>query len=704
MNDMVFRNFGGNYQLRIDSAEDLKQVLELEEAHWTATSAPIQSFYCDGAFLRHLDHDRNQRIRSDELRLAIRWLFQVLADCRRLRDLSNRLALSAINLDDPEGRAIHSAAERILENLNLAGQGEISLSQVRDLKTILSHAASNGDGVIPPNAVDDPDTAEYIRFIMDTMGSVQDAGGDVGIDLKHLDAFHEQATAYLDWHKNGTTPGQNATTPIMCWGQDTPRAWDLIQRLDDKIESYFDQCDLARIDPRIVERLRLNDDALIAFDPLDPESVRTRLERSPLAQPDGLGALNLDGELNPHYIRLLRELVNTVLTRAFDQPADQLTRAQWRSLKTQFDAYSKWLAEKPKTVLATEPVDRLRAYLNGPQEDRLRQLIAKDQAVAEELDDIDAVEKLVLYQKLLMPFANSFVSFPNLYDPNRRSLFEAGTLILEGRALTLSVGVEDVEAHKAMARNSGICLLYLEITGQSEAQRFRAVTPVTAGDSDGLAVGKRGVFFTPDGREWDALIIDLIENPISLWEAFRKPFSRFRSYVLQQLSNLGGQQQTKLKEAFSSANSSAAWRDIMLAGSLGVAALGSSFAYLVQAIANVGIQHVMGVVLGLLALLILPGMARSYLLLRRRDLTTLLEASGWAIGIRIPLTDRLGILFTRVPALPKEAQLERPDLVARLARRFRVRRMNWSPLILFVLVCGLLAAAVAMLMTAGESA
>jgi hypothetical protein len=30
--------------------------------------------------------------------------------------------------------------------------------------------------------------------------------------------------------------------------------------------------------------------------------------------------------------------------------------------------------------------------------------------------------------------------------------------------------------------------------------------------------------------------------------------------------------------------------------------------------------------------------------------------------------------------------------------------MNWSPLILFVLVCGLLAAAVAMLMTAGESA
>ena len=41
MAPMTFRNYGGVYQLRIESADDLRLALDLPEALWVATSAPV---------------------------------------------------------------------------------------------------------------------------------------------------------------------------------------------------------------------------------------------------------------------------------------------------------------------------------------------------------------------------------------------------------------------------------------------------------------------------------------------------------------------------------------------------------------------------------------------------------------------------------------------------------------------------------------
>ncbi len=48
---MVFRNYGGNYQLRIEDAGDLALVLDLDPARWAATSVQIDTLQCDPAFL-----------------------------------------------------------------------------------------------------------------------------------------------------------------------------------------------------------------------------------------------------------------------------------------------------------------------------------------------------------------------------------------------------------------------------------------------------------------------------------------------------------------------------------------------------------------------------------------------------------------------------------------------------------------------------
>jgi len=47
MSQMIFKNYGGSYQLRIQDVQDLEKVQGLDETHWAATSVPIDSLNCD---------------------------------------------------------------------------------------------------------------------------------------------------------------------------------------------------------------------------------------------------------------------------------------------------------------------------------------------------------------------------------------------------------------------------------------------------------------------------------------------------------------------------------------------------------------------------------------------------------------------------------------------------------------------------------
>ncbi len=55
MKPMVFQNYGGIHQLRIESAEDLAFIHQLHPARWAATSVQTESLQCDAAFLAYLN-------------------------------------------------------------------------------------------------------------------------------------------------------------------------------------------------------------------------------------------------------------------------------------------------------------------------------------------------------------------------------------------------------------------------------------------------------------------------------------------------------------------------------------------------------------------------------------------------------------------------------------------------------------------------
>ena len=62
------------------------------------------------------------------------------------------------------------------------------------------------------------------------------------------------------------------------------------------------------------------------------------------------------------------------------------------------------------------------------------------------------------------------------------------------------------------------------------------VAAFTAGDSDNLMVGRNGVFYDRKDQDWDATIVKVFENPISIRQAFWSPYKRVIRWVEEQIA------------------------------------------------------------------------------------------------------------------------------------------------------------------------
>jgi len=355
-----------------------------------------------------------------------------------------------------------------------------------------------------------------------------------------------------------------------------------------------------------------------------------------------------------------------------------------------FAGYCSWLGNKQGEAVERLDDGTLKAYLTGPYRNRVNQLIATDKAVAQELEQIHNVEKLILYQRWLMEFANNFVSFPMLYDQNHRSLIEMGTLIIDGRELTFTIRVGDRQMHRTVAESSFMYLLYVELTGKEDkSDKFDVVAAVSSGDAGGLRIGKRGIFFTIDGREWDAQVVDIVSNPVSMWEFLKAPFQQVTDFMKRQVERFSKTQQAKIETTLSAPPSAAATRDLLLGGSIAIAALGSTFALMTNLLSKVKTYHILYTILGIAFVVLVPGFIMGFLKLKRRDMSAILEASGWAINIRMKMTRSLGRLFTRRPKVPKDARKQSKDVLPQILRQlgdrsFSLRRALTAALIAIV--------------------
>ncbi|EJW93212.1 hypothetical protein, membrane, partial [gut metagenome] len=113
----------------------------------------------------------------------------------------------------------------------------------------------------------------------------------------------------------------------------------------------------------------------------------------------------------------------------------------------------------------------------------------------------------------------------------------------------------DMAKHNTMAASSGMFLVYCDCTTKSKAGKLQIVAAVTVGDVGDLVVGKNAIYYDNDGLEWDAVITKIIENPISIAQAFWSPYKRMAVAIENLINKNAAEKDAKLmKEATAKIN------------------------------------------------------------------------------------------------------------------------------------------------------
>jgi hypothetical protein len=225
------------------------------------------------------------------------------------------------------------------------------------------------------------------------------------------------------------------------------------------------------------------------------------------------------------------------------------------------------------------------------------------------------------------------------------------------------------------------------------------------GDSDFLMPGRNGLFVDRKGRDWDATITKVIDNPISIRQAFWSPYKKFIRMIEEQVAKRAATAESASDARLAAAATATAQADKVAAAAkpepkkldlavitgIGVAlgSIGTMLSLIFAKIVDLPCWQYPLILVGLMLAISLPSMLIAWLKLRQRTLGPILEANGWAINGRVKINIPLGTSFTAVAQLPANSRrsLEDPfeDKAAAAARRRFV-----GTVILVALVAGAL--------------
>ena len=420
----------------------------------------------------------------------------------------------------------------------------------------------------------------------------------------------------------------------------TAAAHVLVNELDAKVQDFFTRCQLAAFDERAGGVLNASEDALKALAPTTLQPASQAISDLPLSHVTADATLTLSSGLNPAWAPRMAILRDTVLTPLLGAQ-DALTAADWQTIKDKLATYTTWLAAKP------DP--------------------------STEGDGVRDLGKLARYVRDLQPLANNFVAFRDFYTRQGKGTFQIGTLYLDGRFCELVVAVNDAAKHAALAGLSRVCLVYCDCV--CGADKLSIAAAFTAGDSDQLMVGRNGVFYDRQGRDWDATITKIIDQPISLRQAFWSPYKQVSKLVGAQLQKMAASKAAasgdKLVQSATGATQGAVagappappppfdvgkFAGIFAAIGLALGAIGTMVVSVMSGLLALAWWQIPLVVVGLMLIISLPAVVLAWFKLRSRNLGPILDANGWAINARARINIPFGTSLTQVAQLPANAQ------------------------------------------------
>jgi len=690
MSAHVWRFFraGGFDQVKLETGADLLHLDELDLKLWVALACPTTGIEFDPVTAALIDTDKDGRIRAAELIAAIRWAGGMLADPDELVRGGDALALSAIA--DP---ALRASAKRICANLGNPEATRVTFADVTQADKSFAETLLNGDGVVIEASAGDEPTRLAIRDIAACMGTVPDRSGKPGIDLEKSEAFFAACVAFDAWHR--AAEGDRAQ--VLPLGDATAAAADAVRSVRARAEDYFRRCRLAAFDPRALPLLEKKEDESLLASGTDGGVAQAVMAALPLAQPAPGKPLPLESGLNPAHAGAVAAL-HADAVRPLLGERTELSEPAWRELVQRLSPFETWHAAAAGTAVAPLGLARARELLSGGAREAITALIASDRALESEVAAISSVERLLRYKRDLHSLATNFVSFRGFYDGSGPAIFQAGTLYLDQRSCTLTLAVDDAGRHAAMAALAGSYLAYCDCARRGSGERRQIVAAFTNGDSDNLMVGRNGLFIDRAGRDWDATITKIIDNPISIRQASWAPYKRLVRLIEEQVAKRAAEADAVSQQQVGSAATGVAnvdrakpperKVDVGTVAALGVAfgALATAFAAIagyLSGLLKLPFWQLCLAVVGLLLLVSGPSMVIAWLKLAKRNLGPILDANGWAVNAKAKLNVPFGASLTGVAKLP-------PGHVLTANDRFGERRSPWPRLVMFLVVVGFL--------------
>ncbi len=676
-NDKVtwaFHRMGGMDQVTLETAGELSRLRELDPKLWAALSCPASGLEFDARTLELLDSDRDGRIRIPEVLEAMDWVCERLADPSELAQRPEALPLSSIRTDTEQGRRVALTAANALKNLGREGEEAIRHEDVALAAASANALLYNGDGIFPDHAELDEEKRAFVKATLAVSDAKTDASGEPGADAAAIDAFLEALRAEKAWRKS------LAEAPHAL-GDDTAAAWALMQELKGKIDDYFLRCRLASFAP--VSTASLNAEEQLV-DPgehglLDPSA----LSALPLSRIEADAPLRLDTGLNPAWREKARSFF------ALAEPllhGPSLSEEDWEALQAALAPYGAALASRPASaevsaVLTAFSDADIDSFLESGTADALKDMMNEDLAVNADSSEIAELERLVLYYRHLHRLLMNFISFYDFYSLKRPAMFQAGTLFIDGRSCRLCLPVADIAKHSAMAQLSQLCLLYCECrrrlpSGAASDDKMNIVAAMTAGSDAFLREGRNGVYVDNKGEDWDATLVKIVRNPISIKQALWAPYLRASQMAGEQIAKFAGNTAKKVESAVSTAPKAPAAAPFDISKSVGLfAAVGIALGAIGTAVGSIA-SMLMALHWWQFPLLIAaafacisgPAAFMAWLKLRKRTLGPVLEASGWAVNGQLPVNLVLGSALTSEAALPHNATRTRHDPLRQKSR------------------------------------
>ena len=659
-----FDNIGGSSRVRIDSGEAVARLAELDPKMWTVLSCPVKGLEIDDRSLSYIDTDSDGKIRVNDVIATAEWITGALKDPDMVLKGDDSIDIEQLDLENEAGKKLYGSARQILENLGKEGS-VVSLADTADVAAIFAKTRFNGDGVVTEASADDVDDKAVIAAAVASLGGVADRSGAMGVNADMIEAFYKECSDYAAWQ---------AAAVEAPYGDKTDAAIDAYNALDAKVKDFFMRSKLAAFSPDSTGALDVQTSRIEAISADNLTGKTDEIAAYPIARVTGKAEIDLSEPVNPAWAAQFESLKAVAF-------ADKkiLTEEEWASVGGQFAAYTAWKGAKAGAAVEALGLDAVKEFIAKDRKEALLALVAQDSALAEEAANIEMVDKFLHVYRDFYRLLRNFVTLNDFYAKDKKiaAIFQSGRLLIDQRECRFCMKVADMAKHNATVAASGMFLIYCDCTTKTSAAKLNIVAAVTVGDIGDLVVGKNAVYYDNAGVEWDAVITKVVDNPISVGQAFWSPYRRMAKTVENLINKNAADKDAKMiADANAKINAAPAalpaapadgskpaaaappfdiakFAGIFAAIGMAVGMIGTALVSLAKGLIALKWWQLIIVFVGIMLLISGPAMVMAWMKLRRRNIAPLLNANGWAVNAASKISIPFGETLTDVAKFPK---------------------------------------------------